>query len=203
MKKRNIIIISISTISLIFGGLVFLGVSTFPELLEEEKEQIEQSPNEDVLFELPSSNDNKANESLEVVTSAQGTGSQTISHQSHGDAFIKGHSFKDIKTFVDIFEIEAPSSYHPSVEAVSLNESAVSIPKKESTNYYKGASYTSYSHKDEANEEPLLKKEVKQEALNVTQTNNSAIMNTTIMAIGVVEVLSYLLVKRKRHHRFR
>ena len=37
MKKRNIIIISVSVVALLFGGLVFLGVSAFPELLEDEE----------------------------------------------------------------------------------------------------------------------------------------------------------------------
>ena len=42
MKKKYVAIISISTISLIFGGLVYCGISAFPELLEPEEEQVEQ-----------------------------------------------------------------------------------------------------------------------------------------------------------------
>ena len=53
-------------------------------------------------------------------------------------------------------------------------------------------------------EEPLLMLEEKREVLNMTEINNdTAIMNTTIIAIGISEVLAYILIKRKRHHRFR
>ena len=53
-------------------------------------------------------------------------------------------------------------------------------------------------------EEPLLVLEEKREVIDVNEINNdTAIMNTTIIAIGISEVLAYILLKRKRHHRFR
>ena len=200
MKKRNIIIISISTISLVFGGLVFLGISTFPELLEEEKEQIEQSPQEDVLFELPSfeSNDNNAPDT--VMLSSQGKSSTYVSEKGSNATYSDKHSFKNPITFTNTLEeINSYISHHePIIERESFEVSYAS----HSSHYYRGTSYTVSSEED-AVEEPLLKQEQKQELLNIVQTDNSAIMNTTIMAIGVIEVLSYILVKRKRHHRFR
>ena len=39
MKKRYVAIISICTASLLFGGLVYCGISAFPELLKPEEEE--------------------------------------------------------------------------------------------------------------------------------------------------------------------
>lgn len=197
MKKRNIIIISVSLITLLFGGLVSLAIKTFPELIEEEQEKIEQSPNEDVLFDLPSLNNDKEDNESTVLTSGQGKNTQFVTDASGSVSRSHHHIVKDF-TFVssENNEIKTVSiSHEPTVEIASVSAPSSS----NSSTYYKGASHTSSQESSF-----YIKKEEKQEIIHNTQVSSDAIMNTTIMAIGLCEVLSFILVlKRKRHLRLR
>ena len=193
MKKRNIIIISVSLITLLFGGLVSLAINTFPELIEEEQEKIEQSPNEDVLFDLSSLNNDKENNKPTVLTSGQGKTSHFVTDSSSAISHSFPHLTKDF-TFVSTGDngIKAmPSHSEPTIENIPVIS--------HSSTYYKGASHTSSQESSF-----YVKKEEKQEIIHRTQVSSDAIMNTTIMAIGLCEVLSFILVvKRKRHLRLR
>ena len=196
MKKRNIIIISVSVITLLFGGLVSLAVTTFPELIEVEKEKIEQSQ-EDVLFELPSFNDDKANKEEVVLTSNEGESATYVSRAGNPSIPVSHHSFKEnVQVFVSKEVRKNPSSYDHNFHAVESFEASNS----HSSTYYRGVS-SSYSR--ESSNRPLINKEIKKEAKRVP-VDSSAIMNTTIMAIGLCELLGLILViKRKRHLRLR
>ncbi len=194
MKKRNIIIISVSVITLLFGGLVSLAVTTFPELLEVDKEKIEQSQ-EDVLFELPSLTEEKESKEEAVLTSSQGESATYISNVGDPSATISRHSFKDnVKVFISEEIKNNPVSHDHSFHEVESFE----VLNNHSSEYYRGASYSSRE-----SSRPLITKETKQEVKRAP-VDSAAIMNTTVMAIGLCEVLSFILVmKRKRHLRLR
>ena len=198
MKKRNIIIISVSLITLLFGGLVSLAINTFPELIEEEQEKIEQSPNEDVLFDLPSLSNDKEKDEPVVLTSGQAKNSPFVAN--FGDS--SSHSYRrSSKEFTLVSpnndEIKVvPYHHEPTVEITPITNTSSS----NSSNYYKGVSHTSSAQESSF----YIKKEEKQEVIHHTPVSSDAIMNTTIMAIGLCEVLSFVLVmKRKRHLRLR
>ena len=195
MKKRNIIIISVSVITLLFGGLVSLAVTTFPELLEVDKEKIEQS-HEDVLFELPSLAEEKDSKEEAVLTSSQGESATYISRVGNPSIPISRHSFKgEIEIFTSNDVKNISSSHERSFHEVEAHE----VSNNHSSEYYRGASYTSRGSSDR----PIINKEAKQEAKRVP-VDSAAIMNTTVMAIGLCEILSFILVmKRKRHLRIR
>ena len=200
MKKRNIIIISVSLITLLFGGLVSLAIKTFPELIEEEQEKIEQSPLEDVLFDaLPL---NTAEEKKEEVplTSSQGQSATYVSSYAHTSNPISHHSFKGEIAVTPTKETKISSS---SLGGYIHEVEAIEVSYNHASDYYKGVSYTSSNSASSGGRVAITNKEIKQEAIH-RQVESSAIMNTTLMAIGLCEVLSFILVmKRKRHLRIR
>ena len=200
MKKRNIIIISVSVITLLFGGLVSLAVKTFPELIEEEQEKIEQSPQEDVLFDVPSLTNNDESKEETVLTSGQGKSATYVSQYGDPSAPISHHSFKGEITIEPVKETKISSSSFGGqiheVEAFEVFNNVISDSDKV-------VSYTSSRSVSESGHAPIIIKETKQEVIN-RQVESSAIMNTTLMAIGLCEALSFILVmKRKRHLRIR
>ena len=197
MKKRNIIIISVSIITLLFGGLVSLAISAFPELIEEEQSKIEQSPKEDVLFDMPSFADNEENKEAVVLTSCQGKNTTYISTYGDHSTPISRSSYKG-----EIAVSSTKESKYSSSSNYELVHEIDTIEMSSSNyfDYYKGSSYTSSAQDSSF----YIKKEEKQEIIYNTQVSSDAIMNTTIMAIGLCEVLSFILVlKRKRHLRLR
>ena len=197
MKKRNIIIISVSIITLLFGGLVSLAISAFPELIEKEQSEIEQSPKEDVLFDMPSLANNEENKEEVVLTSTQGKNATYVSPYGDPSATISHRSFKGEIAFSSLNESQNSSSSN--FELVREIDTFV-VSNSHSFDYYKGTSYTSSSQDSSF----YIKKEEKQEIIHNSEVNSDAIMNTTIMAIGLCEVLSFILVlKRKRHLRLR
>jgi len=192
MKKRNIIIISVSVISLIFGGLVFLGVSTFPELLEEEKKEIEQS-HEDVLFNLPS-NDKNNDEVAAVAVSSNGSsnyivdakkGTNSISRTSKYDSSKIVH-YED-RAIVSINK--EPASHE---EKVSNASNEVNAP----STYYKGKSYVSMLKEKEAKNLAVTQKVDNSEAL---KNRNKNIVNTIVLVVAIVEALAFIFLNKKRH----
>ena len=198
MKKRNIIIISVSVITLLFGGLVSLAINTFPDLIEVEKEEIEQSP-KDVLFEAPSLNGiNDKNEEV-GLTSIPGQTATHISRYGDISAPISRHTHKGETDIISHSEVNFIS---PSKSKTSFQIDAHDVSDGHSSSYrgyYVSNSGSSY----EKSYEPTLYKETKEERIN-TEVDSNAIMNTTLMAIGLCEVLSFILVmKRKRHLRLR
>lgn len=197
MKKRNIIIISVSLITLLFGGLVSLAIKTFPELIEEEQDEIEQSLQEDVLFDLPSFTNDKEKQDEVVLTSSQGKDATYVSQYGDPSAPISRHSFKGEIASSPTKETKfTSSSNHGVIHEVEGFE----ISNSHSSHYYQGISSTSHSSESSF----YIKKEEKQEVVHHVQVSSDAIMNTTLMAIGLCKVLSFILVmKRKRHLRLR
>ena len=193
MKKRNIIIISLSTISLIFGGLVFLGVSTFPELLEEEKKEIEHS-HEEVLFNAPS-NDNKKDDQATVVV-ASDKASNYIVEGSKNTKSSPHFSTKGTFEFIHYSEerVSLTVKETPSInkEVATSSSSEVKAP----STYYKGKSYVSIKREREAKN--IVVKE-KLDRSEVIENRNKNIVNTIILVVVAIEALAFIILNKKRH----
>lgn len=193
MKKRNIVIISLSIISLVFGGLVFLGVSTFPELLEEEKKEIEHL-RDDVLFNAPS-NDNKKDDQATVVV-ASDKASNYIVEGSKTSKSSPRFTTKGAYEFVDYSEdrvsltVRETSSINK--EVVTSSNSEVNVP----TTYYKGKSYVSIKREREAKN--VIVKE-KLDRSEVIENRNKNIVNTIVLVVVAIEALAFIILNKKRH----
>lgn len=281
MKKRNIIIISLSTISLVFAGLLYLAVTTFPELIEEEKieheeeyveeiftdaptqagfvPEIDEEPAETfVLFDenyfefdeeipyIPAENivvedvepviveaeeieiEPIIEETVEdvvieevapiAVASSCGSSASKIDYQvtfvaEHCHVFIQEEEAVTTQTVADKvdFEIVCEEGYFLELDSILVSDPLCEEYLEEETSFISNIHndivvtiIPTYAEEVMEEEEPLLTLEEKREVLNMTEINNdTAIMNTTIIAIGISEVLAYILIKRKRHHRFR
>lgn len=195
MKKRNIIIISLSVISLVFGGLVFLGVSTFPELLEEEKKEIEPS-HEDVLFAMPSNNEKQNDEqpvSASIVSS--NSPSQFVVSSKSSPHFFTRSSIKEHFTFIHYQEENLSTSVNETTINKEVVTETTSASKTPST-YYKGKSYVSL--KRERDTSTLQVKE-KVDRSEVIKTRNKNIVNTIVLVVVAIEALAFIILNKKRH----
>ena len=199
MKKRNIIIISVSTISLIFGGLVFLGVSTFPELLEEKNATHEKGRVEQSFIDTHFAKENEGEKKDEIVVASYASDKSNTyvydnesSRHTGKHATVKDTSIKEVETnYVEVSSVKNDKTF--------LHETYVEVASKPThTRNHDVIAIGATDEKEQIT--TFLIKDNKQAALEITQANNSAIMNTTIMAIGLCELLSFILVmKRKRH----
>ena len=194
MKKRNIVIISLSVISLVFGGLVFLGVSTFPELLEEEKKQIETSHKEDVLFNAPSNENNKNEETTASAAASSGSSkyvinsSKTFKSSTRSD-FADAH---ESVHHVDDVSFAAKEQSTPNKEVTSGTISEVKTP----STYYKGKSYVSIKKEREAMNLPI---KTELDRSEVIKNRNKNIVNTIVLVVVAIEALAFIFLNKKRH----
>lgn len=192
MKKRNIIIISLSIISLVFGGLVFLGVSTFPELLEEEKKEIEH-PSNDVLLNVPS-NDNKKSEEVTVVVSSNGASNyvaDTVKSSNTSHRLSSSYNYEIIH-HVDNASLTVKETPATNKEIVSEATNEVNAP----STYYKGKSYVSL--KRERDNKNLSVKQ-KLDNSEIIKNRNKNIVNTIVLVVVAIEALAFIFLNKKRH----
>lgn len=193
MKKRNIIIISLSVVSLIFGGLVFLGVSTFPELLEEEKKEIEH-PHNDVLLNAPS-NDNKKDEQVTAVIASDKASNYIVEGNKTSKSSSR-FSTKGTFEFIDYSKdrVSLTVKETPSInkEVVTSSNSEVKAP----STYYKGKSYVSIKREKEANNVVVKEKLNRSE---VIENRNKNIVNTIVLVVVAIEALAFIILNKKRH----
>lgn len=193
MKKRNIIIISLSVVSLIFGGLVFLGVSTFPELLEEEKKEIEHH-HEDVLLNAPS-NDNKKDEQVTAVIASDKASNYIVEGNKTSKSsprFSTKGAFEFIHYSEDRVSLTVKETPSINKEVVTSSNSEVKAP----ATYYKGKSYVSIKREKEAKN--IVVKE-KLDRSEVIENRNKNIVNTIVLVVVAIEALAFIFLNRKRH----
>ena len=181
-------------------------IETEPEIIATEEIQIE--PNiEEVIVEEPVIE--------ECVSLSCGSSSSEIDYQvtfvaEHCTVLVKDEEALFTQTVNDEvnFDIICEEGYLLDLDSIIISDPLCEEILEEKT------SYVSNIHNDivitimptylevteEESDEPLLIKEEKQEILDIKEVNNdTAIMNTTIISIGICEVLAYILVKRKRH----
>ena len=231
LKKRYIALIAGSTVSLLFASLVYCALVSFPELLETEQNkeieyveelndepvfdnylpevQVEEEPQVALVLDYPSKNVDEVTVSstLEEIT-------------SHADDHIENYVYADsIDLNIEILTVDEPQSVvedYQAEETVEFVEEAVDIVIEEDNEItYSYVSRWSHeldilpidsalmaSSEEDLNEDEELLLVEEKDALNVVQENNNAILECTLMVIGIVDLLSLLLIKRKRNRLF-
>ena len=195
-KKKFVPAIIVSSIGLLLGGLIFLGISAFPELLEEEKEVQEEEKHLVVLkTDIVINADNGyVSQPGEVTNSAEAVASYDnmevitissvrVSNGKKDSLETKSHSHDDL--FMNnphqIIEDASSSSAHVNEQQFE-NEHVSFASSKESTR-------------------PLETVKVKKAKVNKNKSmrSNEALVETSLLVIGAVDIISMILIKRKKH----
>ena len=212
MKKKFVAIIVAGTVSLLLGGIVYCGISAFPELLKEdlEGENVAEANNAaqehhvthyvaDVEIEV-------AEEKAEapVITAATVSESKVAAFSVDDKGF---EGFVTVDSASTIKEIIISSGLSHFVdeslfETISFVEIEQPIIEEIVTQKVEHVSH----HIEEKNDEPVIKaKTVNSKA--VANTNNSSSSKATIecslLVIGAVDIISILLVRHKKRHLLR
>ena len=212
MKKKYVAIISISTISLIFGGLVYCGISAFPELLEPEEEQVEQKAKHHLAIEPTFVNQVYDNSSSDVVVVSGGAGA--------GSASFEGFVSNPVNTGAKISFVDKENN--PKVSAESFKEARHKVEhpffeERSDVSFLDNSinGYVAHEEKHVAKETHYYgssKKETSvspvttvNKAINVP-TNKSAnkeITECSLLVIAAVDLISMLLIVHKKRRLLR
>ena len=216
MKKKIIVPIVLSSVALLLGGLIYLGISSFPELLESEKSikaKEAEAPifvddtvvvEEDKLFApnavnatpslsggseyVPSSNSGDVTYIDAPASSYEGKASVSTGKPSYKEPIaFDSHPF---------FEVE---SNHESLCGGFVIDSFETIVEQPIvTNDH--ASYSSYVEKvdDTAHQEIVKTKKAKVNNKKSVRSNQ-ALIETTLLVIGAVDIFSMILIHRRKH----
>ena len=216
-KKKKIIIpiAVVSSIGLLLGGLIYLGISTFPELLESEEELAAKeakaadpvAPIEKHTIIVEDFIDDVAPaETTAIVFGGFGSffGSQeylsdlVISDEigeskSTGNIIISDSVMLDfVPSFIeevisdDVIEetyFEEPAAIQE--EEVSLIEDSLFYESSASNDNYEPVKITKTNKRAKAKSNPTR--------------SNEAVVETSLLVIGAVDVLSMILIKRKKN----
>ena len=207
MKKKFVAMIALSSVGLLLGGLIYLGISSFPELLESEK----SVKNEESGAIVPVVKDTIIVEEEKLF---EEPASANVSSTGYSEYIPSSFDFSEIE-YIDIpkishnkivsFESEKISRNDDSLvgfvedfivaEPVSISSESVAINPIVSVNH----SSSSYSSKEEKTETIINK--VNKTKVNNKQTvrSNQALVETSLLVVGAVDLLSIILVKRKKH----
>ena len=213
MKKKVILPIVFSSIALLMGGLIYLGVSAFPELLEEEEEveakktvahnvadfrmvSNEAEPSEPAEIEIASVTEVNSNYvSLSNKPSATNTRVYSNFSKSKVDFVIVDHSFAGELIVVDS---------HSFIKHDNDDEKSFVVPNETTVEQQVASdehtSYSSYLEKTDESVHQEKAKVKKSKANNYTTTrSNEALAETSILVIGAVDVFSMILIHRRKH----
>ena len=195
-KKKLVPFIVAGCVALVFGGLIYLGISAFPELLMSEEELLAQEASgaianghrlviEEAIEEEPqgftdglAANDAVVLDNVEFVYSPA-----SISHETNIVSETKNNRSKDYF----VLDIQ-PVSHEDAVPAItSINDSS--------------NEHISYSSHYESDITPTNTVKTKKVRANKNQTtrSNEAVVETSLLVIGAVDLLSMILIKRKKH----
>lgn len=210
MKKKFVAIIAAGTVSLLLGGLVYCGISAFPELLEEdaENENIAEVKNavkdhqktfvvDD--FETESSLDNDS----PIVASVSETKSAVEPiNDNNFEGFVSVESFHQIK------EIIVSTGLSHFIDETQITEilSFVEVPEVFEEENISQTSYVSHHVEEIKIVEPAVKaKAVKSKAVSNADKSASskATIECSLLVIGAVDLISMLLVRHKKRHLLR
>ena len=208
MKKTFATIIALSSVGLLLGGLIFLGISAFPELLESEEETQEKESR---------TNSNYRNNAYGGQDGASGEpveGGYVIGYGGSGNN-------TNVSDDVEIVTITPSSPSHGGPKEATGNGSAqfeggvsdydnhfyeISLPELDNSLGQKGNSAEgdfSLTSSEEIVDGTL------QSDIFDTKTNkvnffkmvgsNQAVVTKSLIIIGVVDIISVLLVQNKKH----
>ena len=211
MKKKFVAIIVASTVSLLLGGIVYCGISAFPELLEEDLQ------NQDVA-EVKKANNNHAThyvadfeiepvkEDATPVLNAAPISESKVSNDITEDngfgGFISVDAISSIKEIIISSSLShfIDDSLFENINFVEIQEPVIEeiiAPKVEHVSHHIEESSVEAS--------PVVIKTVKSKARS--NKNNSAsskaTVECTLLLIGAVDLISMLLVRHRKRHLLR
>ena len=213
-KKKFVPVIVVSSIGLVLGGLIYLGISAFPELLEEEdglevKEEIEAAPVE--THTIIAEEKIEEEQPSEVNAVSFGGFAESISSFFNGDGFFFNISAND-----EVNETEAVNDivisdsvilgFIPSFTDEIVSEDLVEEVYDEPTLVVDEPVVvedsflydSSISEADTSLKTVRVNKRVNK-TNNKTTRSNEAVVETSLLVIGAVDVLSMILIKSKKN----
>ena len=203
MKKKVIIPIVVGSISLLFGGLIYLGISAFPELLLSE-EQLKAQEAERVAFINRAVVNEEPSEGAVVIFSD--TASDVVDNYIPSVAYEAEASYTVAKVEtsntaskkIDFFE--SHPLFHEESNLESLANGALIVEQKEEPVIITEHINHSYTESIEGNvRQEVIKTKKARVSKNKSTRSNEAIVEASLLVIGAVDVLSMILIKRKKH----
>ena len=203
MKKKVIIPIVVGSISLLFGGLIYLGISAFPELLLSE-EQLKAQEAERVAFINRAVVNEEPSEGAVVIFSD--AASDVVDNYIPSVAYEAEASYTVAKVEtsntaskkIDFFE--SHPLFHEESNLESLANGALIVEQKEEPVIITEHINHSYTESIEGNvRQEAIKTKKARVSKNKSTRSNEAIVEASLLVIGAVDVLSMILIKRKKH----
>ena len=210
MKKKILVPIVLSSIGLLIGGLIYLGISSFPELLESEK-SIKPVDNKAVPFvdDTIVVEGDKLVQEEPVIVSSSGVGGYVTDYipSSVNSADIQyvdaPSTVKETKSspkFINLEHVEFSFVEDKPIAIENNFEPAIDnfVIESHETSH----EHLSYSSEESLVEEaPLKVKKAKSTKATKNQKirSNEALVETSLIVIGAVDVFSMILIHRRKH----
>ena len=215
MKKKVIVPIVLSSITLLLGGLIYLGISSFPELLESEDSIKAKEANAPVLIDdtiIFEEEKFAAPEVVEATSSSSGASEYVPSSMSGDVTYVDAPSSSyegraSVSTSKSSSKELAFSDSHPLFHIESGIESVLGdfvVTPSETVVDQPVISYdhvsNSYTDKVEETVNPEVSKTKKTRVnKNKSIRSNEALIETSLLVIGAIDILSMVLIYRRKH----
>lgn len=217
MKKKVVALIVLSSVGLVLGGLIYLGISSAPEILESTKtikaEEAYEAPTineetivveEDHLFEQQIVVNESGVSGSADYTPSLFDDSEVVYIDAPNESISFIFSSDSISDYFDepivleFYPTFADESKQDDFVATPIDEPAVENVE-ENVVIEDHALYTSsFEEKDDV---PLkiTKAPKKRASKNQTVRSNQAVVETSLIVVGAVDLLSIILIKRRKH----
>ena len=203
MKKKVIIPIVVGSISLLFGGLIYLGISAFPELLLSEEQLKAQEVERTAFINRAVVNEEPSEGAVVIFSDAA---SDVVDNYIPSVAYEAEASYTVAKVEtsntaskkIDFFE--SHPLFHEESNLESLANGALIVEQKEEPIIVNEHINHSYTESIEGNvRQEVIKTKKARVSKNKSTRSNEAIVEASLLVIGAVDVLSMILIKRKKH----
>ena len=203
MKKKVIIPIVVGSISLLFGGLIYLGISAFPELLLSEEQLKAQEAERTAFINRAVVNEEPSEGAVVIFSDAA---SDVVDNYIPSVAYEAEASYTVAKVEtsntaskkIDFFE--SHPLFHEESNLESLANGALIVEQKEEPVIITEHINHSYTESIEGNvRHEVIKTKKARVSKNKSTRSNEAIVEASLLVIGAVDVLSMILIKRKKH----
>ena len=215
MKKKVIVPIVLSSIGLLLGGLIYLGISSFPELLESEKSIKAKETNAPIFVDdtvIVEEDKMFAPEVINTVPSANGA-SEYVPSSNGGDVTYidapstSSESKASVETGKKSFKEVVLVEHNPLIKfesgvddcggfVITPIETSIEQPVVSDEHI----SYSCYVEKnDESVHQEVIKTKKARVNKNKSVRSNEALIETTLLVIGAVDIFSMILIHRRKH----
>lgn len=203
MKKKVIFPIVVGSISLLFGGLIYLGISAFPELLLSEEQLKAQEVERTAFINRAVVNEEPSEGAVVIFSDAA---SDVVDNYIPSVAYEAEASYTVAKVEtsntaskkIDFFE--SHPLFHEESNLESLANGALIVEQKEEPVIITEHINHSYTESIEGNvRQEVIKTKKARVSKNKSTRSNEAIVEASLLVIGAVDVLSMILIKRKKH----